>query len=251
VFELADIISEADYERIAVNIGEKLKHILKSNFVSFFLIGSLGRGDLAPGWSDFDSVLVVRENNEAARDLVKSVSEETSKRYPFFQSDRGSFISIYIMTLDDIINGKINQDGFPSPLNYHDFKFNSKAINGESLSARINVPEINERDIDIMLSANHEFFMKQKDSSPYWQGRNAIVFTLNIARLLLLKNGILASKKRDIVDEFRKLFPEEGEFLEEIAWSRENWNEIRNNDNLQKALYEKALPFINEYVLHS
>jgi hypothetical protein len=245
---LTDILSRNDYEEIAANIGEELEHTLENNFVSFFLIGSLGRGDLAPGWSDFDSVLVVRENNDEVGNLVESISEETTERYPFFQSNRGSFISIYIMILDDIINGKINQDCFPSPLNYHDFKFNSRVIKGEDLSARIIVPKISERDIDKMLSANYEFFMKQKDSNPYWQGRNAIVFSLNIARLLLLKKGVHASRKRDIIGEFLKLHAQEKDFLEDIGWSREHWLEVKEQEGRLRELYRKATRLIDKYV---
>jgi hypothetical protein len=245
---LTDILSQNEYEEIAVNIGEKLEHILGNNFVSFFLIGSMGRGDLVPGWSDFDSVVVVRENNDEVGNFVKSISEETSERYPFFKSDRGSFISIYIMTLDVIIDTNITQGDFPSPLNYHDFKFNSRAIKGEDLSARINVPKISDGDIDKMLSANYEFFMKQKDSNPYWQGRNAIVFSLNIARLLLLKKGVHASRKRDIIDEFQKLFAEEKDFLEEIGWSREHWLEVKEQEGRLRELYRKATRFIDKYI---
>ena len=54
------LLSKEIYYQAVRKFGRKIKQELKDNFVSYVVIGSLGRGDVVPGWSDIDSVLVVK-----------------------------------------------------------------------------------------------------------------------------------------------------------------------------------------------
>lgn len=124
------ISSQDDYVQCARDVGGQLERRLGEEFVSFFVIGSLAQDDVVPGWSDIDSVLVVNRTDETLEGMIETLRREMARKYKFLRSERGSKLGIFLISLDDLLSCKISEGSFPSSLNFHDFRFNSKIMKG-------------------------------------------------------------------------------------------------------------------------
>lgn len=238
------IASLDDYVQCAEDVGRQLERGLGENFVSFFVIGSLAQDDVVPGWSDIDSVLVVNRTEETLEGMIETLRREMARRYEFLRSERGSKLGIFLISLDDLLSCKISEGSFPSSLNFHDFRFNSRRMAGEDLSRRIKVPEISDQEVYLILLGYYDILAQEKNSTPYWKGRNATIATLNAARLLLIKKGVIVMKKREILEESRKRLPDDLDLVERAVQFRENWEKMKDEDSFLERTYEEALSFL-------
>ena len=170
-----------------------------------------------------------------------------TRKYDFLQSERGSKLCIFLIDMDDFLGCRISEEDFPTLLNFYDFKHNSRRIAGEDLSNRVRVPEISNREVDLILRGYHDMLARERDSKPYWKGRNAIISLLNAARLILLKKGTFVASKREITEKFGEMLPETRELLERAVQSRENWEKIKDDDSFLERRYEEALSFLRRY----
>ena len=237
-----------DYVQCAKNAGGQLERRLGENFVSFFVIGSLAQNDVVPGWSDIDSVLVVNGMDGALEGMIETLRREMARKYEFLRSERGSKLGMFLISLDDLLSCKTSEGSFPSSLNFHDFRFNSKRVAGEDLSRRFKVPQVTEEDVGLILSGYYDILERETNSSTYWKGRNAIISVLNAARLSLMTEGIFVAKKREILEASTKAFPRDTGIIEKAAHLRENWMEKKNDDESLEQAYEDALRFLEKHV---
>jgi hypothetical protein len=237
-----------DYVQCAKNVGGQLERTLGENLVSFFVIGSVAQNDVVPGWSDIDSVLVVNGMDGALEGMIETLREEMARKYEFLRSDRGSKLGVFLISLDDLLSCNTSEGSFPSSLNFHDFRFNSKRIAGEDLSRRVKVPEVTEEDVGLIISGYHDILEREANSSTYWKGRNAIISILNAARLSLMMEGVVVTKKRDILEASTKAFPGDMGIIEKAVHLRENWMEKRNDDESLEQSYEDAMTFLEKHV---
>lgn len=237
-----------DYVQCAKNVGGQLERRLCENFVSFFLIGSLAQDDVVPGWSDIDSVLVVRRTDETLEGMIETLRREMAGKYEFLRSERGSRLGIFLISLDDLLSCKTSEGSFPSSLNFHDFRFNSKRMAGEDLSESVKVPEVTEREVELILSGYRDLLEREANSSAYWKGRNAVISILNAARLTLMMEGVIVTKKRDILEASTKGFPRGKEIIGRAVHLREYWMKEKDDDESLEQVYEDALRFLGRHI---
>ncbi|MEE9506466.1 MAG: hypothetical protein V3V98_04895 [Thermoplasmata archaeon] len=242
------ISSLDDYVQCARDAGGQLERRLGENFESFFVIGSLAQDDVVPGWSDIDSVLVVNRTDETLEGMIETLRREMARKYEFLRSERGSKLGIFLISLDDLLSCKISEGRFPSSLNFHDFRFNSKRMAGEDLSRRFKVPEVTEEEVGLILSGYHDLLEREANSSAYWKGRNAIISILNAARLSLMMEGVIVTKKRDILEASTKALPKGKEIIERAVLLRENWMKEKDDDESLEQVYEDALRFLGRHI---
>jgi len=239
------------YVQCAEDVGGQLERRLGENFVSFFVIGSLAQDDVVPGWSDIDSVLVVNRTDETLEGMIETLRREMARKYEFLRSERGSKLGIFLISLDDLLSCKTSEGSFPSSLNFHDFRFNSKGIAGEDLSRRFKVPQVTEEDVGLILSGYYDILEREANSSAYWKGRNAIISILNAARLSLMIEGVTVTKKREILEASTKAFPRGKEIIERAVHLRENWMKEKDDDESLEQVYEDALRFLGRHIMRA
>ena len=242
------IPSPDDYVQCAKDVGRQLEQRLGENFVSFFVIGSLAQDDVVPGWSDIDSVLVVNRTEETPEGVIETLRREMARKYEFLRSERGSRLGIFLISLDDLLSCKISEGRFPSSLNFHDFRFNSKRMAGEDLSGRFKVPEVTEEEVGLILSGYRDMLERETNSSAYWKGRNAVISVLNAARMSLMMDGIIVTKKREILEASMEAFPKGKEIIERAVHLRENWMKEKDDDESLEQIYEDALRFLGRHI---
>jgi len=244
---LTTLFSKETYYRVIHGFGGKIKQHLKDNFVSFVVIGSLGKGDVVPGWSDIDSVLVVKDKSKECLKVVNEIKSEVERDNPWLMSDYGSWFTVWIVTQEEFLYGS---DNFPSKLNLIDFKRIGKTILGEDLISKIKAPEIDREEIvNIFLEYwNWLKKMEEKGYSPFWKGRNAIMYVLDAARYALLVSGIYVSTKKDIVEKFELNFPNFRylQILKKAYMLREEWVKVKGDQQMLNQIYLEALQFLKE-----
>jgi hypothetical protein len=238
--------SPNDYIQCAEDAGRQLERGLGENFVSFFVIGSLAQDDVAPGWSDIDAVLVVDKIDETVEDMIDSLREDMARKYEFLRSERGSKLGIFPLSYDDLVDCRVSSGGFPSALNFHDFRFNSRTFSGQDLSRRIEVLEVTEEDVALILSGYRDLLVREANSSAYWKGRNAIISVLNVARLTLMMQGTIVTKKREILEASDEASPVDREIVDRAVHLRENWMEAKGDDESLERIYGDALRLFEE-----
>lgn len=67
------------YLDIEKNFYKDLCHQLGNDVLFYCLVGSLGRGDIIPGWSDIDILLVIKEYNKSILKKINKVLKKNSK----------------------------------------------------------------------------------------------------------------------------------------------------------------------------
>ena len=239
--------SKETYYQVVRKFGRKIKQHLKDDFVSYVVIGSLGRGDVVPGWSDIDSVLVVKDKSRECLRVVDEVKSEVERDNPWLIGEEGSWFTVWIVTQEEFLYGA---DEFPSKLDLIDFKSIGRTIVGEDLISHIKASEIDRKEIVNIFSEYWSWLKKmdEKGFSPFWKGRNAITYTLDAARYLLLINEMYVSAKKDIVEKFEQNFPNFRYLptLKKAYRLREKWVKIKDDQQILNQIYKEALQFLDE-----
>lgn len=105
------------------------------------------------------------------------------------------------------------------------------------------MPEVTEKEVGLILSGYHNMLEREANSSAHWKGRNAIISILNAARLSLMMEGMIVTKKREILEASTKAFPKGKEIIERAVHLRENWMKEKNDESLEQ-VYEDAVRFL-------
>lgn len=239
--------SKETYYYVVQKFGKNVEQLLRDNFVSYLVVGSLARGDVVPGWSDIDSVLVVNDKDQKVLKIVETVKSEIENDNSWLMSEYGSFFTVWIVTREEFLYGR---DRFPDKLNLIDFKKIGRTIVGEDLSSLIMVPEIDRKLIEKIFFEYWSALKKmdKRGFTPFWKGRNAIAYPLDAARYALLISGIYVSAKKDIVEKFELNFPNFIYLptLKKAYNLREKWVKIKDDHEILNQMYNEALQFLNE-----
>ena len=227
-----------DYWQSIEDFCDLCEDNLGDNFVSFIIIGSIGASDLVPGWSDVDSYLVLKEKMPDSEKKIKSMIEEITQKYPYYQTDRGSWFTVMVETKDFFLNPDAEF------LTLWDVKDYSKIARGEDFRNGLQNPEPDRSWPDKNTNWMLDFLKNEQDASSFWKIKNSIGFILCGARNVLLKNDLYYKKYDEILTEFAKLYPERMEIVKEASQYRNNWLNIKETDIDHEKLYEEALIFL-------
>ncbi len=233
-------MKEEDYWQSIEDFCDLCEEVLGNNFVSFILIGSLSTGDFVPAWSDVDSFLIVKDDSQDTVEKRDSITKTITEKYPYYQTDRGSWFCAMITTKDYFVN----PEKITNVLNLWDVKHYGKVVRGENFLDEIELPPLDPEWLDNHTKWMMDFLKKEKGASPFWKTKNSIGFILCSARNMLLKKGLYFKRYEDICAEFGILYPKEAQIVGKAGNLRQNWLELKDAEIDVDGLYKNALEFL-------
>lgn len=236
-----------EYSNVVNEFGRKAQEKLGENFASYVIFGGLARGEIALGWSDIDSVLVVKEWSQEAKQLSDSIKAEVEQGHQWLLSHAApTRLFVWVVDIGEFTKGGPR---FISKLDLIDLKKTAKTITGIDMTQSISDVGLgNARDDIVKWFKFYRNELKaMRDRTVISKGINSVAYVITCARFSILVKQVYVVRKEEILREFEKLYPmpELRETLYKALNYRSNWPVMSSSVDPLEAFYLEALDFMD------
>ncbi len=236
----AGVPTVSEYWDVVELFCGRCREALRGEFVSLAVVGSLSVGDVVPGWSDIDAVLVAEAPDDRVRGTVKGLVREVTERFPWLATDRGSLFGVILASRREALEG----GGEVSFLDRWDLRRHGVVACGEDLRSEVGEPPLDREWVRRHVGWMHQFLVRDGDAPRFWKARNAIAFVLSGARAAILLAGQYAKAKATVAGIFAALHPDRAPLVAGAMEARGRWPEFLRDDAAVDAMFRDAVEFL-------
>ncbi len=236
----AGVPTVSDYWDAVELFCERCRGTLHGEFVSLVVVGSLGVGDVVPGWSDIDAVLVCEAPDDWVRGTVKGLVREVTEEFPWLATDRGSLLGVILASRREAMEGGREV----SFLDRWDMRRHGVVACGQDLGPEMGEPPLDREWVHRHVEWMLQFLSRDRDAPRFWKARNAIAFVLSGARAAVLLAGQYAKAKAEVAGIFAALHPDRAPLVARAMEARARWREILSDDAAVDAMFREAVAFL-------